>query len=157
MTNSSHPQPAEQPAKSAGRPINVLLIEDDEGDVVLTREAFEDYLQNRLDVVHDGAQATAFLRHEPPYADAPVPDLILLDLNLPGRDGREVLAEIKSDASLAHIPVVVLTTSAAEQDILRSYQLHANAFVTKPVDLDGFIAAIRQIDHFFVSVVRLPS
>lgn len=139
------------------RAIRVLLVEDDEGDVVLTREAFQEYLQNQLDVVPDGVSALAYLRGQPPYQGAPRPDLVLLDLNLPGRDGREVLSEIKSDSSLAHIPVVVLTTSAAEQDILRSYQLHANAFVTKPVDLDGFIAAIRQIDHFFVSVVRLPS
>jgi len=139
------------------RPINVLLVEDDEGDVVLTREAFGEYLHNRLDVVPDGNQALAYLRNQSPFQDAPTPDLVLLDLNLPGRDGREVLSEIKSDRSLAHIPVVVLTTSAAEEDVLRSYQLHANAFVTKPVDLDGFVAAIRQIDHFFVSVVRLPN
>jgi CheY-like chemotaxis protein len=148
-----------EPVRSASRhrPINVLLVEDDEGDAVLTREAFQEYLHNRLDVVNDGDQALAYLRRKPPYCDAPTPDLVLLDLNLPGRDGREVLSEIKSDETLRHIPVVVLTTSAAEDDVLRSYQLHANAFVTKPVDLDGFIAAIRQIDHFFVSVVRLPS
>jgi CheY-like chemotaxis protein len=124
---------------------------------VLTREAFAEYLHHRLAVVNDGNAALAYLRGEEPYGEAPRPDLVLLDLNLPGRDGREVLSEIKSDKELAHIPVVVLTTSAAEEDILRSYQLHANAFVSKPVDLDGFIAAIRQIDHFFVSVVRLPS
>jgi CheY-like chemotaxis protein len=135
----------------------VLLVEDDEGDVVLTREAFGEYLHNKLDVVYDGNQALAYLRGEGAYRNTPKPDLVLLDLNLPGRDGREVLSEIKSDPALAHVPVVVLTTSAAEEDVLRSYQLHANAFVTKPVDLDGFVAAIRQIDHFFVSVVRLPS
>jgi CheY-like chemotaxis protein len=139
------------------RLINVLLVEDDPGDVLMTREAFEEFLNNRLDVVNDGAAAIAFLRKEEPYQDAPVPDLILLDLNLPRRDGREVLAEIKADPNLRHIPVVVLTTSAAEEDILRSYQLHANAYVTKPVDFDSFIKAIRQIDHFFVSVVRLPA
>ena len=98
----------------------------------------------------------AYLRKEPPYADTPRPDLILLDLNLPRRDGREVLQEIKDDPGLRHIPVVVLTTSQAEEDVLRSYQLHANAYVTKPVDFEGFIEAIKQIDHFFVSVVQLP-
>jgi CheY-like chemotaxis protein len=139
------------------RCINVLLVEDDPGDVLMTREAFDEFLNNRLEVVTDGAAAISFLRKEEPYADAVSPDLILLDLNLPRRDGREVLAEIKADPSLAHIPVVVLTTSAADEDILRSYQLHANAYVTKPVDFDSFISAIRQIDHFFVSVVRLPA
>jgi CheY-like chemotaxis protein len=137
--------------------INVLLVEDDPGDVLMTREAFEEFLNNRLDVVNDGEAAIAFLRKVEPYEDVPTPDLVLLDLNLPRRDGREVLAEIKADPSLRHIPVVVLTTSAAEEDILRSYQLHANAYVTKPVDFDNFIRAIRQIDHFFVSVVRLPA
>jgi CheY-like chemotaxis protein len=138
------------------REITVLLVEDDPGDVLMTREAFEDKLNNRLDVVTDGAAALAYLRREPPYADAPRPDLILLDLNLPRRDGREVLAEVKDDPELASIPVVVLTTSQAEEDVLRSYQLHANAYVTKPVDFTGFLEAIRQIDHFFVSVVQLP-
>ena len=139
------------------RLINVLLVEDDPGDVLMTREAFEEFVNNRLDVVNDGEAAIAFLRKVEPYEDVPTPDLVLLDLNLPRRDGREVLAEIKADPSLRHIPVVVLTTSAAEEDILRSYQLHANAYVTKPVDFDNFIRAIRQIDHFFVSVVRLPA
>ena len=139
------------------RVINVLLVEDDPGDVLMTREAFEEYLNNRLDVVSDGSEAISYLRREGEYADAPRPDLILLDLNLPRRDGREVLAEIKADNSLRHIPVIVLTTSQADEDVLRSYQLHANAYVTKPVDFDGFIEAIRQIDHFFVSVVQLPS
>ncbi|MBW0119191.1 response regulator, partial [Pseudonocardia abyssalis] len=131
--------------------------EDDPGDVLMTREAFDEYLHNRLDVVTDGAEALAYLRHEGPYADAPRPDLILLDLNLPRRDGREVLAEVKEDPALQHIPVIVLTTSQAEEDVLRSYQLHANAYVTKPVDFEGFIEAIKQIDHFFVSVVQLPT
>ena len=143
--------------ESQARTINVLLVEDDPGDVLMTREAFEEYLHNRLDVVTDGAAALSYLRHEEPYADAPRPDLILLDLNLPRRDGREVLQEIKADPNLRHIPVIVLTTSQAEEDVLRSYQLHANAYVTKPVDFESFIKAIRQIDHFFVSVVRLPA
>ena len=139
------------------RVINVLLVEDDPGDVLMTREAFEEYLHNRLDVVSDGSEALSYLRREGEYADAPRPDLILLDLNLPRRDGREVLAEVKADESLRHIPVIVLTTSQADEDVLRSYQLHANAYVTKPVDFDGFIEAIRQIDHFFVTVVQLPT
>jgi CheY-like chemotaxis protein len=139
------------------RVINVLLVEDDPGDVLMTREAFEEFLHNRLDVVSDGCEALAYLRREGEYADAPRVDLILLDLNLPRRDGREVLAEIKADEILRHIPVIVLTTSRAAEDVLRSYQLHANAYVTKPVDFDGFIEAIRQIDHFFVSVVQLPT
>ena len=140
----------------APRRINVLLVEDDPGDVLMTREAFEENLRNRLDVVTDGEAALGYLRQQSPYADAPRPDLILLDLNLPRRDGREVLQEIKADPDLRHIPVIVLTTSQAEEDVLRSYQLHANAYVTKPVDFEGFIEAVRQIDHFFVSVVQLP-
>jgi CheY-like chemotaxis protein len=157
MTESPSEHSAGPTGQIQPRAIRVLLVEDDEGDVVLTREAFDEYLHNRLDVVNDGNAALDYLRKRGSHQDRETPDLILLDLNLPGRDGREVLSEIKSDAALAHIPVVVLTTSAADEDVLRSYQLHANAFVTKPVDLDGFIAAIRQIDHFFVSVVRLPS
>jgi CheY-like chemotaxis protein len=142
---------------SEARVINVLLVEDDPGDVLMTREAFEEYLHNRLDVVSDGSEALSYLRREGRYAGAPRPDLVLLDLNLPRRDGREVLAEIKADDTLRHIPVIVLTTSRADEDVLRSYQLHANAYVTKPVDFDGFVEAIRQIDHFFVSVVQLPT
>ena len=138
------------------RTINVLLVEDDPGDVLMTREAFDEYLHNRLDVVTDGAEALLYLRKEAPYADAPRPDLVLLDLNLPRRDGREVLAEIKDDPDLRHIPVIVLTTSQAEEDVLRSYQLHANAYVTKPVDFERFVSVVQQIDDFFVSVVRLP-
>jgi CheY-like chemotaxis protein len=138
------------------RTINVLLVEDDPGDVLMTREAFDEYLHNRLDVVTDGEEALTYLRRQGPYTDAPRPDLILLDLNLPRYDGREVLREVKDDPELQHIPVIVLTTSQAEEDVLRSYQLHANAYVTKPVDFDGFIEAIKQIDHFFVSVVQLP-
>ncbi|GIJ26325.1 two-component system response regulator [Micromonospora qiuiae] len=138
-------------------PIEVLLVEDDPGDVLMTREAFEEHkLRNRLNVVSDGTEALAYLRREGQYADAVLPDLILLDLNLPRRDGREVLEEIKKDEQLCRIPVVVLTTSEADEDILRSYQLHANAYVTKPVDFERFIAVVRQIDEFFVSVVKLP-
>ncbi|GAA0625646.1 response regulator [Sporichthya brevicatena] len=137
--------------------IEVLLVEDDPGDVLMTREAFADNkVKNNLNVVTDGVEALAFLRREGKYADAPYPDLILLDLNLPKKDGREVLAEIKADEKLAHIPVVVLTTSGANEDILSSYRLHANAYVTKPVDFEQFIRVVRQIDDFFVGVVKLP-
>ena len=139
------------------RAIDVLLVEDDPGDVLMTQEAFEHHkVANRLMVVNDGVAAMQFLRREGEYADAPRPDLILLDLNLPRMDGREVLAELKEDAALRSIPVVVLTTSEAEDDVLRSYSLHANAYVTKPVDFERFIEVVRQIDEFFVSVVRLP-
>ncbi|MER5704219.1 response regulator [Micromonospora sp. NPDC002296] len=138
-------------------PIEVLLVEDDPGDVLMTQEAFEEHkLRNRLTVVSDGDEALAYLRREGQFADAVAPDLILLDLNLPRRDGREVLEEIKQDEQLCRIPVVVLTTSQADEDILRSYQLHANAYVTKPVDFEQFISVVRQIDEFFVSVVKLP-
>ncbi|MEQ6903071.1 response regulator [Nocardioides sp. YIM 152588] len=141
----------------AAQPIEVLLVEDDAGDELMTREAFEDNkIANNLHVVRDGEEALDFLFRRGEHASAPRPDLILLDLNLPKYDGREVLQVVKSDAELASIPVVVLTTSSAEEDILRSYKLHANAYVTKPVDLDQFIAAVRQIDEFFVTVVRLP-
>ncbi|HEX4015823.1 MAG TPA: response regulator [Frankiaceae bacterium] len=140
------------------RLIEVLLVEDDPGDVLLTREAFEHQkVANRLHVVNNGEDAIAFLRKEGEHAEAPEPDLVLLDLNLPGMHGREVLAAIKEDAHLQTIPVVVLTTSEAEEDVLRSYRLHANAYVTKPVDFDRFMAVVRAIDEFFVSVVRLPS
>ncbi|MFP3965869.1 response regulator [Actinomadura fulvescens] len=139
------------------RPIEVLLVEDDPGDVLLTTEAFEhNKVKNNLHVVNDGEQAMAFLRREEPYAGAPRPDLVLLDLNLPRKDGREVLEEIKDDEELRSVPVVVLTTSEADEDILRSYHLHANAYVTKPVDFDQFIRVVRQIDDFFVTVVKLP-
>ena len=141
----------------AEREIQVLLVEDDPGDVLMTREAFQDYkVHNQLHVVNDGEQAMAFLRQEGEYAGMPRPDLVLLDLNLPRMDGREVLDAIKSDPELSSIPVVVLTTSEAEDDVLRSYSLHANAYVTKPVDFERFIDVVRQIDDFFVTVVRLP-
>ncbi|MFE7138071.1 response regulator [Streptomyces sp. NPDC057644] len=139
------------------QPIEVLLVEDDPGDELMTREAFEDNkIRNTLHVVRDGQEALDFLYRRGQYTEAPRPDLVLLDLNLPKYDGRQVLEQIKGDPELALIPVVVLTTSSAEEDILRSYKLHANAYVTKPVDLDQFIAAVRQIDEFFVTVVRLP-
>ena len=138
-------------------PIEVLLVEDDPGDVLMTQEAFEEHkVRNKLNVVSDGEEALAYLRREGPHADAPRPDLILLDLNLPRVDGREVLAVIKDDADLRQIPVVVLTTSQADEDIVKSYSLHANAYVTKPVDFERFIAVVRQIDEIFVSVVKLP-
>ena len=140
-----------------GQAVHVLLVEDDPGDVLMTREAFEHHkIRNVLHVVTDGEQALQFLRRAGDYADAPRPGLILLDLNLPRLDGLEVLAELKADPVLKVIPVVILTTSSSEEDILRSYRLHANAYVTKPVDVDQFIAAVRQIDEFFVSVVKLP-
>jgi CheY-like chemotaxis protein len=140
------------------RPAEVLLVEDDPGDEMMTREAFEENkIGNTLHVVRDGLEALDFLYRRNGHDQAPRPDLILLDLNLPKYDGRQVLEQIKSDPDLALIPVVVLTTSAAEEDILRSYKLHANAYVTKPVDLDQFMAAIRQIDDFFVTVVKLPT
>ncbi len=137
--------------------IDVLLVDDDPGDTLMIREAFADNkVRNELACVTDGVQAMEYLRRAGEYADAPRPDLILLDLNLPRKDGREVLAEIKGDPALATIPVVVLTTSHAEEDVLRSYQLHANAYVTKPVDFQRFIQVVRQIDEFFVTVVKLP-
>jgi CheY-like chemotaxis protein len=144
--------------KPAGEPIEVLLVEDDPGDVLLIREAFEfNKVHNNLNVVSDGEQALAYLRCEGEYAGSRRPDLVLLDLNLPRKDGREVLAEVKGDPSLRAIPIVVLTTSEAEEDVLKSYELHANAYVTKPVDFERFVSIVRQIDDFFVSVVRLPS
>jgi CheY-like chemotaxis protein len=140
------------------RVVDVLLVEDDEGDVLMTREAFEYYkIRNRLHVVRDGEQAMQFLHRTGPYADASRPGLILLDVNLPRRSGLEVLAELKQDDDLLTIPVIMLTTSQAEEDIVRSYSLHANAFVSKPVDFEHFIDAIRQIDTFFLTLVKLPA
>nr|MDT0664600.1 response regulator [Micromonospora sp. DSM 115978] len=139
-------------------PVEVLLVEDDPGDVLMTREAFEDHkLRNNLNVVNDGVEALAYLRGEGEYAGAARPDLILLDLNLPRRDGRQVLEEVKADESLRRIPIVVLTTSEAEEDVLRSYDLHANAYITKPVDFEQFVSVVRHIDDFFVTIARLPS
>jgi len=138
--------------------IEVLLVEDDPGDVLMTQEAFSDYkIANRLSVVNNGEDAIAFIRKHGRFADAPTPDLVLLDLNLPRRDGREVLRDIKQDPDLRRIPVVVLTTSEAEEDVLASYNLHANAYVRKPVDFAQFLDAARAIDDFFITVVRLPT
>jgi CheY-like chemotaxis protein len=140
------------------RVVDVLLVEDDDGDVLMTKEAFDYYkIRNRLHVVHDGEQALQFLRRTGPYADVPRPGLILLDVNLPRRSGLEVLAELKQDPELLLIPVVMLTTSRVQEDVVRSYSLHANAFVTKPVDFEHFIDAIRQIDNFFLTLVSLPN
>jgi two-component system, chemotaxis family, response regulator Rcp1 len=137
--------------------VSVLLVEDNPGDVRLTIEALKDVkLHNQLNVVHDGVEAIAFLRREGIYADAPRPDLILLDLNLPRKDGREVLEEIKSDEDLRRIPVVVLTTSSSEKDILESYNLHANCYITKPVDLGQFLTIVKSIQNFWFSIVKLP-
>ncbi len=153
-----HPQNGRVMTTPEPRLIEVLLVEDDPGDVLLTREAFEHQkVANRLHIVNNGEDAISFLRKQGQYTDAPDPDLVLLDLNLPGMHGREVLAAVKEDPKLQTIPVVVLTTSEAEEDVLRSYQLHANAYVTKPVDFDRFMAVVRAIDEFFVSVVRLPA
>jgi two-component system response regulator len=138
-------------------PIEILLVEDNPGDVELTREALHDSkVHMNLSVVSDGVEALAFLRRQTRYADAPRPDLILLDLNLPRKDGRGVLAEIKADPELRQIPVVILTSSQAEQDILRAYELHANCYVTKPVDLDQFVTIVRSIEQFWFTVVKLP-
>lgn len=137
--------------------IEILLVEDSPTDALLTKRALaQARLVNRLHHVEDGAQALAFLRREPPFAGVPRPDLILLDLNLPKKDGREVLEEIKTDEELKIIPVVVLTTSRAEQDVLRSYRLHANCYITKPVDFDSFIDAISALENFWFAVVTLP-
>ena len=138
-------------------PIEVLLVEDSPGDVRLTREAFKDAkVHINLHVASDGAKAMIFLRREDEHSNAPRPDLILLDLNLPKKDGREVLAEIKGNPKLKSIPVVILTTSSSEADILRSYQLHANCYITKPVGLEGFLTVVKSIDSFWLSVVQLP-
>ena len=144
-------------SSSTGRPIEILLVEDNPGDVRLTIEALRDSkVRNNLHVAVDGVDALAFLRHEGRYAEAPRPDLILLDLNLPKKDGREVLAEIKADAILRTIPVVILTTSRAEQDVLRSYELQANCYISKPVDLDQFITVVKSIEDFWLTIVTLP-
>ena len=143
--------------EKAQRPVEILVVEDSPGDARLIREALKDgQIEKRLSVVTDGEAAVAFLRHHEPFAQSPRPDLILLDLNLPRKDGRQVLAEIKADPSLRRIPVIVLTTSRAEQDVLTSYDLHANCYITKPVDLDEFLTIAKWIEGFWLTIVRLP-
>ncbi|MEM7130681.1 MAG: response regulator [Chloroflexota bacterium] len=140
-----------------GRPIEVLMFEDNPDDILLTQEALvETKVHVNLNVVQDGVEGLAFLRRQGRYTDVPRPDLILLDLNLPKKDGREVLAEIKTDASLKLIPVVVLTTSEADEDILKAYALHANCYITKPVDLNQFIRVVKMIEDFWMTIVKLP-
>ncbi len=138
--------------------IEILLVEDNEGDVGLVEEVFhEAKIMNNLNVAEDGEEAMLFLRREGKFSNVPSPDIILLDLNLPGKDGREVLKEIKEDNELKMIPVVILTTSKAEEDILKSYDLHANSYITKPVDFDQFIRVIKSIENFWLDIVKLPS
>lgn len=145
------------PMREVGRPIEILLVEDSPGDVRLTREALKaNKIRNTLHVVSDGVQALAFLRKQGKHANAPRPNLILLDLSLPKKDGREVLAEIKGNGDLRRIPVVVLTTSGAEEDILKAYDLNANCYVTKPVNLDSFIKVVKSIETFWMTIVELP-
>ncbi|MCX7824321.1 MAG: response regulator [Verrucomicrobiae bacterium] len=140
-----------------GRPIEILLAEDNPGDVRLTQEALRDAkVRNNLTTVPDGVETIAYLRREGRYANAPRPDLILLDLNMPRKDGRQVLAEIKADANLRRIPVVILTTSQAEEDIMRAYDLNANCYITKPVDLLQFLKVVRSIEEFWLMIVKLP-
>ena len=140
------------------RAIEILLVEDSPADARLTEEALrEGGLEHELHVARDGNEALAFLRREGHHADAPRPDLILLDLNLPGKDGREVLADVKNDPDLRRVPVVVLTTSKAEEDVARTYDLHANCYITKPVGLGNFVDVLRQVQGFWTQVVRLPS
>ncbi|MFT5467561.1 MAG: chemotaxis family two-component system response regulator Rcp1 [Verrucomicrobiales bacterium] len=143
---------------SDGSPIEILLVEDSAADIRLTKEALkEGKMQNHLNIARDGEETLRFLRREGEHANAPRPDLILLDLNLPKKDGREVLQEIKVDADLKRIPVVVMTTSQAEEDILKAYNLNANCYITKPVDLDKFISVVQSIEDFWLTVVRLPN
>ena len=144
-------------AARIGKPIEILLVEDNPGDARLVKETLKDVkILNNLGIAKDGQEALDFLHREGDYAEAPHPDLILLDLNLPKKDGREVLREIKADKNLKRIPVVVLTTSKAEEDILRSYDLQANCYITKPVDLDEFIKVIKSIESFWLTIVKLP-
>ena len=145
------------PALENGRPIEILLVEDSPGDVRLTREALKEAkVLNSLNVAADGVEALEFLHRRGKFAGAPRPDLVLLDLNLPRKDGREVLEEIKADSSLKRIPIVVLTTSNAEEDVVRAYDLHANCYITKPVDFRQFITVVQSIEDFWLTVVKLP-
>jgi len=147
-----------QNQRNLGRPIEILMVEDNSGDVLLAREALRDgKIANNLHHVVDGVDALAFLRREGEHANVPRPDLILLDLNLPRKDGREVLAEIKVDPVLASIPVVVLTTSSAEEDVLRSYGLHANCYIVKPMDFEQFTHVVQSIENFWFCIVSLPA
>ncbi len=144
--------------ESHGSLVEILLVEDNPGDVRLTKEAMKEAkMRNNLSVARDGVEAMAFLRREGEYADAPRPDVVLLDLNLPKKDGRSVLAEIKADPDLRRIPVVILTSSKAEEDVLNSYDLHANCYVTKPGDLEQFIEVVKSVGNFWVQIVKLPS
>jgi CheY-like chemotaxis protein len=141
-----------------GKPIEILLVEDNKGDVGLIEEVFEEAkIRNKLHVAEDGEEAMLYLRSKGKFSGSPCPDIILLDLNLPKKDGREVLREIKEDSNLKNIPVVVLTTSGAEKDILRAYDLHVNAYITKPLDFDQFIKVVESIGNFWLEIVRLPS
>jgi chemotaxis family two-component system response regulator Rcp1 len=143
--------------RTKGEPIEILLVEDNPGDARLAMEALKEAkVRNELHWVKDGVQAMEFLRRQGEYADTPRPDVILLDLNLPRKDGREVLAEVKGDEQLRRIPVVILTISADEQDILRSYDMHANCYITKPLDLDQFMQVVRSIEDFWLEIVKLP-
>jgi two-component system, chemotaxis family, response regulator Rcp1 len=144
--------------KNSVEPIDILLVEDHEGDARLAREAMRDSkIRNTLHHVFDGEKAIEFLRRQGKYSDAPRPDLILLDLNLPKKDGRQVLAEIKMDENLKRIPVVILTVSSAEEDILKSYNLHANCYITKPIDLEQFLKVVKAIEDFWLTIVKLPN
>ena len=141
-----------------GKPVEILLVEDNPGDADLAREALESSkVSNTLHVVVDGVEAMEFMRKQGKYAKVPRPDLILLDLNLPRKDGREVLAEVKADPDLRRIPVVILTTSKEEEDILKAYDLHANCFITKPIDLNQFLKVVRAIEDFWLTIVKLPN
>src|SRR3954464_13778924 len=154
----SQPQSHSMPNSTRGEPIEILLVEDSPDDADLTIDALRDgRVKNHISHVEDGVEAMAFLRREGKYADAPRPDLILLDLNMPRKNGREVLAEIKQDPDLRRIPVVIMTSSDDEKDILAAYNLYVNCYVTKPVDLDQFIGVVKSIEHFWFSIVKLPA